>query len=230
MNRRDYEKKDYYAILEIKKSATEKEIKDAFRNQAKNFHPDAYSLVNQGKHLTERFQGINEAYQVLTKDRVMYDSVYKYDGPQDYELYKEDKSNKPLKELLYKGYDIIGWVAKGGTDNKGKKLSPCQRCMEIQKTLDSASFQEAGIPDGFIPLAGFLGMKRIPVKHPDGTPKKDDSGNPVYTYVQAVPHKTSHPATLFNWAHIGCNCHLKVSKRKDPNDIKTVSKDGLLDK
>jgi len=57
------EKKDYYESLGLGKDASDAEIKKAFRQQAKKFHPD----VNPGNARAEaRFKEINEAYEVLS--------------------------------------------------------------------------------------------------------------------------------------------------------------------
>src|SRR6186713_275512 len=54
--------RDYYATLGVAKSATEKELKQAFRKLARKFHPD----VNPGDKAAEaKFKEINEAYEVL---------------------------------------------------------------------------------------------------------------------------------------------------------------------
>ena len=59
---RRMEFKDYYATLGVNKTATEKEIKQAFRKLARKHHPD----VNPGDKAAEsRFKEINEAYEVL---------------------------------------------------------------------------------------------------------------------------------------------------------------------
>lgn len=55
--------KDYYSILGISRTATEKDIKQAYRRLARQYHPD----VNPGnKSAEERFKAINEAYEVLS--------------------------------------------------------------------------------------------------------------------------------------------------------------------
>lgn len=66
--------KDYYATLGVSKTASEKDIKQAFRKLARKHHPD----VNQGDKAAEsRFKEINEAYEVLgdPQKRQKYDEL-----------------------------------------------------------------------------------------------------------------------------------------------------------
>jgi DnaJ-class molecular chaperone len=67
------EYKDYYATLGVSRTASEKDIKSAYRRLARQYHPD----VNKDPKATDRFKLINEAYEVLRdpKKRVKYDQL-----------------------------------------------------------------------------------------------------------------------------------------------------------
>src|SRR2546430_9477087 len=67
------EYKDYYQILSVSRTASEKEIKSAYRRLARLYHPD----VNKDPKATDRFKQINEAYEVLSdpKKRSKYDQL-----------------------------------------------------------------------------------------------------------------------------------------------------------
>jgi DnaJ-class molecular chaperone len=66
--------KDYYSTLGVAKTATDKEIKQAFRKLARKHHPD----VNPGdKSAENKFKELNEAYEVLgdPEKRKKYDEL-----------------------------------------------------------------------------------------------------------------------------------------------------------
>lgn len=66
------DKRDYYEVLGVSKTATEQEIKSAFRKKAKQYHPD---LNKDNPDAAEKFKEAQEAYEVLSDEqkRKMYD-------------------------------------------------------------------------------------------------------------------------------------------------------------
>lgn len=65
-------KRDYYEVLGVDKSASDADIKKAFRKLAKQYHPD----VNPGDKVSEaKFKEVNEAYEILSNPdkRAKYD-------------------------------------------------------------------------------------------------------------------------------------------------------------
>ena len=65
--------KNYYRLLNIDRSATDTDIKKAYRKLAMEFHPD----VNTEKEAEEKFKAISEAYTVLSNSqkRQRYDQT-----------------------------------------------------------------------------------------------------------------------------------------------------------
>lgn len=67
---------DYYKVLGISKTATDKEVKQAYRKLARKHHPD---LNPNDKNAQQKFQEINEANEVLSDidNRKKYDKYGK---------------------------------------------------------------------------------------------------------------------------------------------------------
>ncbi|MGI6778321.1 MAG: J domain-containing protein [Acetivibrionales bacterium] len=58
-----------YEVLGIKEGASEEEIKKAYRNLVKKYHPDQYRDNPLSKLAEEKLSEINEAYEYLMKNR-----------------------------------------------------------------------------------------------------------------------------------------------------------------
>src|SRR5215210_3184672 len=64
-------KRDYYEVLGVQRAASHDEIKKAFRNKARQLHPD----VNNEQDAEAQFKEVSEAYEVLidADKRAAYD-------------------------------------------------------------------------------------------------------------------------------------------------------------
>jgi molecular chaperone DnaJ len=89
--------KNYYDVLGIKKNATDKEIKQAYRRLARKYHPD----VNAGDKSSEaKFKEINEAYEVLSDK----DKRSKYDKYGDKWQYADQFEQAGQQQSFYRDF------------------------------------------------------------------------------------------------------------------------------
>lgn len=67
--------KNFYQLLGVKREASQKEIKLAYRRLARKYHPDVSTL----KNAEEKFKAMGEAYEILKnpKSRAQYDQLKK---------------------------------------------------------------------------------------------------------------------------------------------------------
>lgn len=108
-------KRDYYEVLGVNKDSKKEEIKKAYRQLVKKYHPD----VNKEEGAEEKFKEIQEAYEVLSEEskRKAYDQ-YGHAGTQGFD---PRSSNGGGYEYSYGGApfdmgDIFNTIFGGGND------------------------------------------------------------------------------------------------------------------
>ena len=104
---------DYYKILGIDKTATDKEIKKAYRKLARKYHPD---LNPNNKEAEKKFKEINEANEVLsnTENRKKYDKYGK--DWQHGEEFKKAQQQQNKRQYQQQGFGSGGYSEQDFSD------------------------------------------------------------------------------------------------------------------
>jgi len=134
-------KRDYYEILGVSKTASDEEIKRAFRVLAKKYHPD----VNKEEGAAEKFKEIGEAYSVLSdkNKRAQYDQFghAAFDGAQGGAGF--DMGDINLDDILsnlfgggFGGFSSFGGFGNSRTSNRARRGE--DMLMRINLTFEEA--------------------------------------------------------------------------------------------
>ena len=120
-------KRDYYEVLGVKRDADNAELKRAFRELARKYHPD----VNPEIDSEDRFKEINEAYAVLSepKTRTRYDR-FGFAGVE------KEVATSGFGSVVDAVDDIIGDILRRRRERK--------RGRDLRYTLE-LSFEEAAL-------------------------------------------------------------------------------------
>jgi len=136
--------KDYYAMLGVKKTATQEEIRKAFRKAARKYHPD----VNPGdKKAEEKFKEISEANEILSdeKKRKVYDQLGFYSDqidPAQAEAYARQQHAGGRGPVDFDGFDFSGFSGGGGGAQAGAGSSTWGSFKDIFSGIFSGAQQQ----------------------------------------------------------------------------------------
>ncbi|MFH1916277.1 MAG: molecular chaperone DnaJ [Nanoarchaeota archaeon] len=131
--------KDYYKTLGIDKAASKEDIKKAYKNLAKKYHPD----LNKDAGAESKFKEINEAFSVLADEqkRSQYDQFgpdgFKFNGGQDFSNFGADFDFNDIFESFFGGGFGGGFGSTGRSERRrrGQDLQ-----FDIEITLEEAAF------------------------------------------------------------------------------------------
>lgn len=124
-----------------------------------------------------------------------------------------DNSYYQLYQLMLAGYDRVMWVPslEGG--------GACPLCQRIATEINNHP--------GGVHLAWFLGFKEKRRQElVDGklVDKVSEDGVPEIDFEKEVEIYKNAP--IYNWAHVGCECSIKVYKSTDASDSFFVTREG----
>ncbi len=149
----------YYDVLGLPRNATETDIKKAYRNLAKKYHPD----VCKDPGAEEKFKSINEAYDVLSDEtkRRQYDQLG-HDNFTNASKGNYSGAGGAGFNADFSGFgDIFDFFGGGGRRQSGPREGD-DLLMRIQITLEEAVFGT---------------QKEIEVMHKESCPECDGTGS-----------------------------------------------------
>ncbi len=156
--------KDYYEILGLKKSATQDEIKKAFRKLAKKYHPDANpkNVVAE-----EKFKEVNEANEVLgdPEKRKKYDDLsreVKFSNNYDFDPRQAGYSNVKYERTSSDINDFSDFFNAffGGFQNSGEDIFGRNRTVKRQTRTYAANGRDSEAEIGITLREAFFGHQK----------------------------------------------------------------------
>lgn len=148
--------KDYYKILGLESpKATIDDIKTAYREQAKKYHPD----VNVGnKNAEERFKDINEAYKTLTNQSTKrkYDRMWNAHIGRRKNKAKQNKEQKTTRqELLSVLFGLNTKKEEKDSENSKRKQKTPQQGENVETEI------QISVIEGFFGLTKSISLRTV---------------------------------------------------------------------
>ncbi len=134
-------KRDYYEVLEVPRTSTKDQIKDAYRKLALQYHPDR----NKSPEAEEKFKEISEAYAVLSDDekRRQYDVLGHAGFDQRYtseDIFRGADFDSIFRDLGF-GFNVRDLFGAffGGRDFQERETRGQDLAYDLEITLEEAA-------------------------------------------------------------------------------------------
>ncbi len=131
-------KRDYYEVLGVAKTATDDELKKAFRKLARQYHPDVYQ--GDPKEAEAKFKEINEAYSVLSDPQKR--SAYDHYGHAASDPNFGAGMGGDFSNFGFEGFGDIFDMFFGGSQGSRQRRNGPQRGGDLRFDLE-ISFEDA---------------------------------------------------------------------------------------
>ncbi|MBQ7921946.1 MAG: J domain-containing protein [Clostridia bacterium] len=130
--------KDPYSVLGVSRDATEDEIKKAYRELARKYHPDNYAGTNLAEVAEEKMKEINEAYDFVQKERQGQTSGSSYGGSgSTYSSYSSSGTTSfaEIREMIRNGRYVEAELKIDATPagDRGAEWNYLKGCLLVQR-------------------------------------------------------------------------------------------------
>lgn len=159
---------DPYSVLGVAPSASDEEIKKAYRDLARKYHPDNYQDNPLADLAQEKMKAINEAYDTITKERSngggsSNQTNSSYSGYNNYSNYRANTSSNPtyarIRQVINSGninqaeamlqnlsnHDAEWYFLSGAVAYRKGWMDEAQRCYQTACSMapNNAEYQQA---------------------------------------------------------------------------------------
>lgn len=126
--------KDPYSVLGVSRNATDDEIKKAYRNLAKKYHPDNYSGSAMAQAAEDKMKEINEAYDTIQKERsgqsTGYGGAYTYNTSGSTSF---AEVRRLIQDGRYSDAELI--IDSTPSNDRGAEWNYLKGCLLVQRGL-----------------------------------------------------------------------------------------------
>ena len=182
---------DPYQVLGVSRSASDEEIKKAYRDLARKYHPDNYHDNPLADLAQEKMKEINEAYDTITKGRASgqgYSGSYSQQGSYSGQYSGAYQSSSTSQEFI----NIRNAINSGNINYAEQMLNACSnRGAEWNFLMGTVLYRRGWMDDAYRYFQTAVSM---------------DPGNPEYRAAMNQVTRGGNPYNPAYYGNQGQNC------------------------